>query len=934
MSRIKSILTAGICFLLILGVHYNVQAEIQTISLYPGWNLISFQLEPLNPGINTLPSLLKSQITDESDPEAFICIWGYDAYTESWKTCQADSSALNNMTSVSLQKIEAKKGYWLKVSRFVELKIEGTIAKGPISFTQGWNLVGFTGFGKTYSEKLGIKEVFGAYMDFIDQIWIFDAKNTQRFKGYDLHANPPIMDFHHFETGTGYWIYALEGFTLSPILGVTLFPDMDVAPFDNFPGPEDKDIDGDGVFDSGAEQEIIFFGEIRIGDTITIINEGSGILNWKVKTDTDWIDFDYYQGATCDETDKITVYCIRDGLLPGTYEGQLILESDNTERVIQVKMVVPPLKGDYQGSARIDFVNGKPADLANEDLYLSIFVDEDNVNGLNIIKGVLNANRTVIFPIDFSVLGCHYLYQSNKFVFNGGFSLPPSDIDNPPFNQVPSEDDIDWNDDGKFDRINPLPFSIERELTLVGDRVTDTILEGEYFEVIKNALPYPIYLQGTFFLNRVKSTPSKFTPLIQAKDFTYNQIGEECRCGSCGGGEEIGDNDGTELESTLEITDPFIIDELNVRIKICHLRTSDLEIILVSPSSTEVILHQGIGGENIDTVYDTYTMTSGDLADFRDEPAEGTWILKVKDSVSDVSGKLIFWRLEFIKNQIPGKVIDEITNEPISGARVTLNGAVIVQSYKTSSEGTYRFTGLQSGAYSIKASKLGYQDKIIDLWIYNGDINIPNEIALTPISLEEDFMAAPTFGQDPLRVEFTAFPPSNISNPEYLWDFGDGSAIYNTSSKTATHVYDYTEDVSDPNRTGIFSVTLTIRDLDDSNNNVEISRQNLIIVKPTPDSDMGSECYMFQYSFSGGGNDTQETAADMASFDIDRPPYDNDNFPGKEDTDYENNGRYDEYLVDPGEDPKKFRMITNIGSAISGTCLMGDKVLSVGLISY
>ena len=494
MSRIKFILTAGLCFLLVLGLNYNAKAEIQTISLYPGWNLISFQVEPLNHDINTLPSLLKNPTTGKSDPDAFICIWDYDAQMENWKTYQAGSSALNNITGVSLQQIETKKGYWLKVARFVELKIEGNIAKGPIAFIQGWNLIGFTGFGKTFNEKLGVEEVFGHYMDFIDQIWMFDAKNTQRFKGYDLYTNPPIMDFNHFETGMGYWIYAQEAFTISPILGLTLSPDIDVAPFNNFPGPEDTDIDGDGIFDTGAEQEIISFGEIPITDRMVIINKGSGILNWKVKTETDWIDFDNYQGATCNETDIITVYCVRDHLLPGVYEGQLILESDNAEKVIKVKMVVPPMKGDYQGSARIDFVNGKPADLANEDLYLSLFVDEDNVNGLSIIKGVLNADKTVLFPIDFAVLGCHYLYQSNRFVFNGGFRLPPTDIDNPPFNLIPSDGDTDENKNGKFDRINPFPFSIEREITLVGDRVTDTLLEGEYFEVIKNALPYPIYM--------------------------------------------------------------------------------------------------------------------------------------------------------------------------------------------------------------------------------------------------------------------------------------------------------------------------------------------------------------------------------------------------------------------------------------------------------
>ena len=107
---------------------------------------------------------------------------------------------------------------------------------------------------------------------------------------------------------------------------------------------------------------------------------------------------------------------------------------------------------------------------------------------------------------------------------------------------------------------------------------------------------------------------------------------------------------------------------------------------------------------------------------------------------------------------------------------------------------------------------------------------------------------------------------------------------------------------------------------------IEVIKPNLIMVVPTPDVAMSNQEYVYQYSFSGGGmnnlaNPYAEYKADMATFDIDRPPY--GNFPGPEDT--------NEIRNIPQS--QQFRMITNIGAQISGKSIMGDKVFYMGVVS-
>lgn len=928
MGRAKKILSLVCVFSLSLIFIHKARGEIQTIRLMPGWNLISLQVNPTNNSVDIIPDSLKNPTTHATDSAAFSCIWAYDAQSGRWLAHHAGSLKINSVT-IHLETIKSFQGYWIKVSRYVDLAIEGAPATCNIEFVEGWNLVGLGSYADNPDQLPTLNQFFGANLEKVPQMWMYDAENSQSFKGYDPHHALEIYDINNLEQGKGYWVYADTAFNLSPQLRLSLPPDINLAPFDNFPGTEDSDFDGDGQYDRGFEQRTMSFGETIVGERLIIQNEGSGDLNWQIASETPWLDFASYQGTTSDETDMIDVKVIRDGLLPGAYEGRFSVIVAGITEYITVKMTVPPLQGDYKGFARIEYVNGKPADLANVDLYVSLYVDEDEVSGLPVIKGVLNADKTVLFPIDFAILGCNYLQQSNQFVFKGGYRLPPADIDNPPFNPTPHEEDIDWNNNGKFDRINPYPFEIEREITLIGDRVADTVLEGKYSEVIKNALPYPIHLQGTFSIERIEVLPRKYTPLIYNIDHTINGIGTDCLCGRCGaGGIKIPDNDSAGLQDIQEIEDNHIIDEMDVWVKICHRRASDLTVSLISPAGTEVILHQGQAGDNIDTEYDTFTDPVGSFDVLRGESSEGEWKLKIVDSVGEtdsesVDGYLVSWGLKFIKDQVEGLVVDKTTGNPIEDATVVLNGTVIVQSGKTDSNGKYHFAGLTAGRYIVSVSKLGYEDNSATLWISKGYINIPDISLMPKMPSEEDkpeFLAAPSYGTSPLTVTFAAITPDTINNPQYIWDFGDGESE-ETTVNTITHIYNYVENTVDRNQSGLYTVRLTVMD---GETQIEAKETKLIMVVPTPSVSMQMQEYIYQYSFSGGGMEGgafSEYMADMATFNIDRPPY--GNFPGDEDT--------EEFRNIPEE--QKFGMTVNIGAPFAGRSVMGDKVLSVGVIA-
>jgi uncharacterized repeat protein (TIGR01451 family) len=125
-------------------------------------------------------------------------------------------------------------------------------------------------------------------------------------------------------------------------------------------------------------------------------------------------------------------------------------------------------------------------------------------------------------------------------------------------------------------------------------------------------------------------------------------------------------SDNTSVESTLEVADNKVIQDVNVTIgNITHSYTGDVEIRLIGPDATTVLLvdNRGGGGDNfVGTVFDDEAATAitagtppytgsfrpeAALTAFDGKNAAGTWTLRITDTASGDTGTLTAWSLTF-----------------------------------------------------------------------------------------------------------------------------------------------------------------------------------------------------------------------------------------------------------------------------------------------
>ncbi len=126
----------------------------------------------------------------------------------------------------------------------------------------------------------------------------------------------------------------------------------------------------------------------------------------------------------------------------------------------------------------------------------------------------------------------------------------------------------------------------------------------------------------------------------------------------------VGPNAGTVTTSTISISEDVTVSDVNVTVNIDHTWVSDLEIKLVSPDNTEVILVSGEGGNGDDFINTTFddeatTPIAGQSAPFTGvfQPQEslstfdgmlaaGDWDLVITDNANQDGGQLNDWTLE------------------------------------------------------------------------------------------------------------------------------------------------------------------------------------------------------------------------------------------------------------------------------------------------
>ncbi len=136
-----------------------------SLSLSPGWNLISLPMQPTD----TAVSMVLSGIAG-----LYHIVWAYP--DQSWRLYGPTNPGGSALTTM-----EAGKGYWIHMTAAGTLYVSGSVPPTSISLLTGWNLVGYNAAScaapsTALSELAGTLEIVWAY---VDQSWtVYDPDDA------------------------------------------------------------------------------------------------------------------------------------------------------------------------------------------------------------------------------------------------------------------------------------------------------------------------------------------------------------------------------------------------------------------------------------------------------------------------------------------------------------------------------------------------------------------------------------------------------------------------------------------------------------------------------------------------------------------------------------------------------------------------------------
>jgi len=274
----------------------------------------------------------------------------------------------------------------------------------------------------------------------------------------------------------------------------------------------------------------------------------------------------------------------------------------------------------------------------------------------------------------------------------------------------------------------------------------------------------------------------------------------------------IPDNKRNGVKSFIDVPDSLTIWEISCEVNITHTYISDLVVKLISPSQTEVVLHNREGGWTHD-IHQTYYPT-----EFRNENSEGAWTLFVSDNYKYDVGTLDSWTLTIngipvgSVNQAPAVTITEPPNgaEYSYGDLVTFRGTAQdpEEGDKTSEiVWTSSIDGSIGTGSSITVYDLNTGDHTITATVTDsGGKSNSDDITVTIGSSADNKPPIAVFDFDitSLKVTFTdGSTDSDGTIVSWLWDFGDGTT---STVQNPRHRYDGSKEHYD--------VTLTVTDND------------------------------------------------------------------------------------------------------------------------
>ncbi|NOT32278.1 MAG: S8 family serine peptidase [Planctomycetes bacterium] len=111
----------------------------------------------------------------------------------------------------------------------------------------------------------------------------------------------------------------------------------------------------------------------------------------------------------------------------------------------------------------------------------------------------------------------------------------------------------------------------------------------------------------------------------------------------------IPDNNTTGVTSTQTYAQTGTVAAVKVRVSVTHTFKGNLEIALIGPDNTTVLLHNRTGGStnNVNTEYPDLTASNQSLGAFTGKAINGAWKLRVRDLAALDTGTFVSWTLSF-----------------------------------------------------------------------------------------------------------------------------------------------------------------------------------------------------------------------------------------------------------------------------------------------
>jgi hypothetical protein len=169
--------------------HIIAQGTVSnTIVLYQGWNFVSLPLQPTETAIASVLGSISSSVE---------IVWAYDNENKRWlRWVPGQPPEYNSLSSMA-----AGKGYWTYMTADAALTVSGSVLTIPLTLSQGWNLVGYTGTNGVTDADTLLSPINGKW----DMFWMWDG--GWALKGSPVFSVPPYSpDFQSVARGAAYWI--------------------------------------------------------------------------------------------------------------------------------------------------------------------------------------------------------------------------------------------------------------------------------------------------------------------------------------------------------------------------------------------------------------------------------------------------------------------------------------------------------------------------------------------------------------------------------------------------------------------------------------------------------------------------------------------------------------------------------------------------------